>query len=415
MYALLFWLPYSIAAVEICVVSALVFWIVRTILYVIQQKPANGREGIEQICHAIRPGQNYLDVPIALFLFVCFLSVMGSLYEETFYKGFLSKTVEWFVVYYLVVYAFNQRRHIIIALCVLLFTSLFTSIDALWQYYVSGVDFIYGHPVIRQGATAAFKHPNLLGGFLSFSFFLSLSPWSTKNGPKYKILKYIVTIICFWGLLITFSRGAWAGCFVGLGIYALMTINKGLRKRIAIVFAVVLLGSMVLILAISPRFGTSSYYSNFEWRKSIWEDSLVMIEERPFFGHGLNTYMRLFQFYRRTPGYNTIDPPTYAHNCYIQLAAECGLIGLGSFAWILVTLWLEAVKKLRYTRQKALWDERILITCLLSALAAFLVHSMFDTNFYSVQLSLIFWFMMGLLTSTYKLLNEQGIRDIKIL
>src|SRR5262245_46418902 len=72
------------------------------------------------------------------------------------------------------------------------------------------------------------------------------------------------------------------------------------------------------------------------WRSQIWEDSLEMIARRPFFGHGPNTYMPVFQEFRRKYDGNFYYGPTYAHNCYVQIAAEIGLAGLAAFLWIII-------------------------------------------------------------------------------
>ena len=45
---------------------------------------------------------------------------------------------------------------------------------------------------------------------------------------------------------------------------------------------------------------------------------------------------------------------------------------------------------------------------------AFLVHSFFDTHFYSLQLSALFWFMVGVLVAMDNMLNREVSCDMKL-
>jgi putative inorganic carbon (HCO3(-)) transporter len=111
--------------------------------------------------------------------------------------------------------------------------------------------------------------------------------------------------------------------------------------------------------------------------------------------------MSLFDYYRL----NTGESPTYAHNCFLQLTVETGIIGLTSFLWILFTLFQEALLKINFIYNESK-QEAVLVIGLLSGILAFLIHSFFDTNFYSLQLSVYLWFMIGILIMATRLKQE---------
>lgn len=71
-----------------------------------------------------------------------------------------------------------------------------------------------------------------------------------------------------------------------------------------------------LIGRLSRSFGDSSYNG----RTDYWHYCFEMIKERPLFGHGINTYETYLRRNSNLPVYN-------AHNIYIQLYAELGIIG----------------------------------------------------------------------------------------
>jgi O-antigen ligase len=138
------------------------------------------------------------------------------------------------------------------------------------------------------------------------------------------------------------------------------------------------------------------------WRLEVWQDSMLMIKDRPLFGHGVNTYMPLFQGYRR----QIHNYPTYAHNCFIQLACEIGLLGVAAFGWIFLRLFLDGWRRIR---TMALGQDGLplLSLGLLASIGAYLVHSFFDTNLYSLQLGVLLWFLVALQYKVNFLLTER--------
>ena len=137
------------------------------------------------------------------------------------------------------------------------------------------------------------------------------------------------------------------------------------------------------------------------WRLSIWRDSLLMIKERPIFGHGINTFMRIFQDYSLFAK----GGPTYAHNCFIQLTAETGLLGLGCFFFILYHIFRDSVMRIKQI-EKSERDLSLIALGILSGSLAYLIQSFFDTNWYSLQLSVYFWYMIGILFSIHHLFDR---------
>ena len=139
---------------------------------------------------------------------------------------------------------------------------------------------------------------------------------------------------------------------------------------------------------------------NIDWRIQVWKDTVTMIKERPVLGHGVNTYMRILEEYNRDAKFN----PTYAHNSLLQLAAEIGILGLFYFLYILKNLFQYAIETLTGIRNK---EEEVLLLGLglFSGVLGFLVHSLFDTNLYSLQLVIYFWYMAGILVALCHLMN----------
>ena len=407
LYVLIFWLPYSPAVIEICVIVCLVLWLMKRSLLLFKQKMNDGNV-VQKLCailSAFKPKDTFLNRPIALFLLVCILSAAGSAFWGQSLHNLLTKTLEWFIVYFLTVEVFQRKKHIYIAISVFAFTAFSTVIDSLVQFYITNKDIFNGH-VIEPGsrATAGFKTPNGLGGYLTI-FIPGLLAWILLGKQKLRYLPIMIPILLLsvWSLMTTLSRGAWMGVFLGALLLLLLILLPG--RKVEFYFSLGIIGIILglffvffLILINGPGQEFLSRYHSIHMRTGIWKDSLNMIRDKPIFGHGINTFMMVFQAYRQNPNMD----PTYAHNCYIQMASEVGLTGLFAFFWIMAQAFHQPLRKIKLGLAQ---DQNMtaLTAGLLCGIFAFLIHSLFDTNFYSLQLSVYLWVMVGTLVAIMKI------------
>jgi len=125
-------------------------------------------------------------------------------------------------------------------------------------------------------------------------------------------------------------------------------------------------------------------------RLAWWSEIIDVIKAHPLFGTGLNTYTKI----EEKTGY------PYPHNCYLQMAFEIGIVGLLAFLFIIWCIFYNG-----FLSFKKITDPyyKHLLMGLLAGLLGFLVHSAFDTNFYSVQLSALMWIWMGFIIAVQKL------------
>ena len=415
LYVLLFWLPYSSAVIEICVILSCLLWIVKRLLQIslLEIRSLNWLDRCRYMLRTFKPVHTVLNVPIAVFLSICLFSIGGSAFFGVALRGFFTKVLEWFAIFYLVAETFTERNHLKTAVIILIVTAASTFIDGVLQFYILKKDIFCGRLIARGGATAAFKHPNSLAAFL-----LSVIPLCyfyanamTKNKGTKNFLM-VISGLGLWCLAITFSRAAW--CSFGLvGFVYLFFRFRKWRKYILVAMIVVfiLVSGIFLIENVNPRLNIDQFSGAIIWRRDLWIDTLGMIKDRPFFGHGINTFMMLFQEYRRKYNTNYYYSPSYAHNCYLQIAAELGILGFLAFLAILGAVFREARNWLWEPRNKEVY---LIAQGLGWGLAMFLVHSFFDVNFYSLQLSGLFWYILSLLLLSFRLLNEETIYDKNI-
>ena len=87
----------------------------------------------------------------------------------------------------------------------------------------------------------------------------------------------------------------------------------------------------------------------------------------------------------RMPGESGI---WYAHNCYLQIAAETGIFGLLAFLWMAGRLITASLKSWKLIKDEFLRYR---------GLVSFLIYSGSDTILYSLRLAVLFYFSLGLL------------------
>ena len=139
-------------------------------------------------------------------------------------------------------------------------------------------------------------------------------------------------------------------------------------------------------------------------RTNFWKVAIDIIHAFPILGAGLNTYGRVApQFTTNWGGY-------YAHNCYLQMTAETGILGFFSFMWIIGRLFVRTWRNVRRIADQFLYT---ILLGFFTGWTAFMIHSFVDTNFYSVQLGTLLWLLMAVLVTIEKLGTNPDAQDSK--
>ncbi|MCK4249387.1 MAG: O-antigen ligase family protein, partial [Candidatus Omnitrophica bacterium] len=271
---------------------------------------------------------------------------------------------------------------------IFLVVAALVGVDALVQHF-SGVEFLRQRSAIwmRDGlyaVTGPFRHYNNLGAYLVCVLSMAIVLFSSKEIKMWlRMFLFFTAILCGWALLLTLSRGSW----VGMGVSLVFMVC--LSRRTKIILPV--LGVFILILILTPII-KERFFHIFEsggdsGRFGIWQSAWAMVKENPFLGKGLGTFMSRFSQYV-SPGAGL----QYTHNCFLQVWAETGIFALLSFLSFLSILLVRSTK--------VCWNssEPVLLG-LICGISGFLAHSFFDTQFYSLQLAVLMWVLLGITSS----------------
>ncbi len=386
-YLLIIALPFSRAIIEISSSLIILLWLTKKIF------------------------QKDLSIPytpvtllLSLFILINIISIRNTSFGYVSIRG-LSKVLQDLFIFYIAVDYMDKPRFFERLVYLTLIVSSIIAVDGIIQYFI-GVDLIrlrqMGVVAGKNRMSASFEHPNNFGAYLTLviPIFMSVAIFG-KLKAKLRIISLFSIALLFICLALTYSRGAWLGTFFGIIFLAL--VNK--KRLVPMVVMMFLIGLFFIPSSFQNRAKeiiALNHGSNQE-RMMIWQGAIKMIEVHPVIGHGINTFCVNY------PNYSL--PQTngkwYAHNCYLQMAAEIGLSGLSIFLLIMLVLF---INRLMALKRMGNGNKEVMLAGILSGLFGFLVHSFVDTNIYSLPLAMAFWIFCGLAMGTAKLERKNETR-----
>jgi O-antigen ligase/tetratricopeptide (TPR) repeat protein len=223
--------------------------------------------------------------------------------------------------------------------------------------------------------------------------------FSKDEGSNPAILLAFGLLVVAASLFISLSRGGIIAFSLSLVFFFCLLAWKEARYSslffIGIVVAVILSVSWFGWEPIVARFdeivNRSGQIEN--GRFLVWEDSWQIIKDFWLTGSGFGSFIAIFPLYRTFPGEEIYD---HAHNDYIELLTDGGIVGFLLVAWFVVEVVRHGWKMLRRRRDRY---AILLSIAALTGIFALLIHSFSDFNMHNGAVGLYFFFICGLLVS----------------
>jgi putative inorganic carbon (HCO3(-)) transporter len=271
-----------------------------------------------------------------------------------------------------------------------------------------------------QGALRAFGHfdqPNPFAGYLTMILPLALCMAISRANPTpYRWLSLGAATLIAAGIGLSQSRGAWLGAAVAAA--CLLLAWSRFTRRLLIpgvlggVLAVALAVSGVLPPAILDRLAqTIEYFGVFDvrtvevtsenWaiveRMAHWQAGWYMFLDHPWLGVGAGNYGQAYPDYFVGMWRDALG---HAHNYYINILAELGLVGGCTLLLLLGLAFRQLGGALVGSegRRNSFW--RAVLAGAFGGLVVFCVHNMFDSLFvHSVNIQVGVLLGLGLLAA----------------
>jgi O-antigen ligase len=259
----------------------------------------------------------------------------------------------------------------------------------------------YGAAIRGHRIESLFGNPNGLGAYLAafglVPLYLMRAPEASGKAKLFYLTTYGVAQIA---IVLTLSRTAWLGTTAGHAVWFAYV-----NRQMLVVGATAMILALTVAFPFLPGFVQDRISKQtFEQRQVVFQvagglsgggaDRIVyyyiagdMFLESPIWGHGLESFYLLTPKYGAKYGLLKNKAP---HSLFVKLGSETGLIGLGVFFWIALTVLLCALR-LRRTP-----GGRDLGSLLLASAICLFVNNLFTNSFLSGhQVSALFWLLLA--------------------
>jgi O-antigen ligase len=391
---------------------------------------------------------------LALLLWALLLSSTLTPYSQT---DALRETLRWSTVLLVYLAALNSllsggglaRRAAVLLIACLLLGPLANGLLGLWQFFTgTGPEsFLVAGGYARAHGTNG--QPNSFAGYMNMAWPLALALALGAAWQGWQALRQALAgtrpAAPWWPWLLTllgagtaallllaalgasFSRGGWVGAVGGLGamlLALLLVLRASLRRSIAPLAALAAGGLLALLLlgstgalpaALTQR--ASSIVGNLRLfdvrtveatpenfavveRMAQIQAAWRMLQDHPLTGVGPGNYTNAYE------GIGTPTPAPYlvhpwytsrghAHNYYLHMAAEAGLIGLLAYLVLFGLLLWQALASLQSVRGW-FWRSGTIGVC--GIIAAVMTHNLFE-NLHVLNMGVQLGAMWGLLAA----------------
>ncbi|MBS4029685.1 MAG: O-antigen ligase family protein [Ignavibacteriales bacterium] len=254
---------------------------------------------------------------------------------------------------------------------------------------------------------STFGNTTYFGGYLVMLIpFIAAQLFLESTSGRKKILLCILLAVLLGMLLLTRTRSAWIGLAFGGVTFISLTIpllkEKYNSKKIRNVFFIALASTALLLLYFSEtiiqRFSIlfteqSSFIRRIEFYESAWKAFL----SSPVFGNGFGSFEVFYPLFRSNEYWmsKSEDIVVHAHNEYLEILSECGILGFVAFCALLFYVGKKTKDSISFSHS----SDRFIVVGLVSGIVASLVDNLGNVSLRIIPVQLTWWLMVAALFS----------------
>jgi len=344
-----------------------------------------------------------LNLVFLLFFIWVFLSLLWTAsFPATVKQIFLFSS--YLLGFFLVSNIFRNSETKEAIIVVLLLSAFIVSLFAIYQYYwglEQTREYVALHKnefnlppefLVRLDTNRAFStfiYPNVLASFLIMLFPLSVYYPLFKKEKRIGFI-FIPPVILF-AFVLTFSKGGLVAFLLSWTVIGLIMLQK--KYKILLLGAILLIFTAALVYSeVRPQNTlVKAFKGSAQVRIEYWQAGGQMLKERPLLGFGGGSFGRVYAKYKLPQAEET----QMAHNNFVQVAAETGLIGFSLFLLFLFLYFKAMQNKIRRLSEFSPL-QKVLVLGGYTGVLAFLFHSLSDFSLYMFNAGFNLFLLMGL-------------------
>ena len=266
-----------------------------------------------------------------------------------------------------------------------------------------------------------FGHPNGFAFYLVIVISLLLIYWLAD--PYFKNKKTLITkqitdrhwpvlpliIFLFILLLFTYTRGAWVGMIIFLAVLGIFQYRKLLFIGTVIVIGIAIIFPLLnnftidhydhdlqTVPLVSRLTEKNEDADSWDWRVEMYQEMAPLALESPIFGSGLGSFEIVRSRTTANP-YEALE----AHNDYLRLAIETGIVGLILYIILIIFISIRTLQLLFYVKKNQP-DYYLYAVGLIGLVAAIYSMSFADNLLSGTPVQWIFWASIAAILSIRK-------------
>jgi O-antigen ligase len=361
------------------------------------------------------------------------IPLVSSLSFDPYSTRFILIQVAAFLIYFSAVLVFTDtpKRLRLLVRTITVF-GFFLAIFGLTQSFTSPDKVYWIREMPQSQAFGPFINRHHLAGYMELALALPLGQvFSGSNEREKKFIYLFAAGLMAVALIMTNSRGGLISLFAEL---LFLVATMGLRRRrhkhrkreseehkpriksaavkagLALAMAVALFGSVVLLggeEALTRMVGSVNTDDPTTGRAHFWSVTVDIIKNHPLVGTGLGAFGVVYTGYDSRNGLYRLEQ---AHNDYLQVLSDGGIVGAGLGLFFVVSLF-----RLGFARRESRDDfRRGVATGALAGCFAVLVHSFFDFTLHTPANALLFLVLAALATMNGRVEDVQSRRKKRL-
>jgi O-antigen ligase len=336
-----------------------------------------------------------LDLPLVFWVILLLVATatsvtpVGSLPDLAFHGVALG-------LYLAVVNIVKDRTQLYRVVLGMLGATTVASLVGIYQYIAKvpppergWVDMVH-NPYLQARAFSTFGNPNVAASYLLLTAPLALALVMACTHYRKRLLFALVLGMAGLCMLLTFSRGGWAGLVVA-GAALTFLINR--RLFVILLVVTLIAGTALLQVDVVERrlAGIGGDDTSVQYRLTVWTEALLMI--RDFWPSGVGLGHRAFMEVYPEYMLDRHKRPYHAHNQYLQLVIERGILALVIYGWIILRVFRRVLDVTKDGQDRLL---AALSAAVAAGILGLLVMGLVDHVLYRPKVILTFWMVLGL-------------------
>jgi O-antigen ligase len=320
-----------------------------------------------------------LNKAIYCFLAVAGLTTIFGLFPYESQKVFFNRYIIYFFIFFAGAFIGKRRLALKIIILSLSVGAVLVSVGGLVDLFSGGslrrLLTSFGAPI--YGTYFLYTLPFLIG-------FMIFHP-----SLKLKLISFVAAVPVFTAFIFHGSRGVWLGLIVG----CIITIILCGKKRSYLLGLSLLV--IVLIGSVNFTRGRVMVVSSVKVRLQMAASALNIFKDYPIFGVGPGNYSDLMQDYYPDQAKGA-RKHLHAHNTYLEVLAEMGILGLLSLLWILALFFRQGYRAIK--KEPNAYN----VSFMIMFLAIFVSEFFMSVILVGIAAPVIFWLLLGAGTQVFK-------------